>query len=259
MKKPYLLQKLAPVGVATFSALSVFGIQAVPAHAVGFTAPLSTLEWDNGTSSFVEEAAPLFIDNLGDSLNNPAPVGGDFSVTFSPQSLGGVAAVFIATGNFDDFFEPPELVDIIESLQSATTFEIVSEAVDINGVLQAEFELTNDLIFPFDVSGPPADFFDDDVFARLLIGDRPTFLGQLLPNGTVEFELEKGDWVFGIPPDPSVGTRATSSEFIFGQAALAPGGGYQAEGVVTTPEPATILGLLAVGGLGFGLKRKKQS
>ena len=50
-------------------------------------------------------------------------------------------------------------------------------------------------------------------------------------------------------------------ELTFGQAvgSEGDGGGYQGEVVVgvTAPEPATILGLLAVGGLGLGLKRKK--
>lgn len=259
MNQINLLQKLTPVGFAAFGVVTVTSISVVPAQA--FTLGIHTLEWDNGTSSFVEEAAPIFENNLGNSLDNPAPVGGDFDVTFSPESLGGLAAVFIATNDFGEFFNPPEFVPVDPSFATGT-FEIISEAIDINGVLEAEFELVESgspLIFAFDVADTPSNFADD-VIATLSPGTK--FLGELLANGAVEFELEQGEWVFAIPSDPGVGTEAASSEFEFGQTAFSPGGGYQAEGDVVVsaraPEPTTILGLLTVGSLGLGFKRKKQ-
>ncbi len=260
MNKLSLLQKLAPVGVAAFGAISVIGIQAVPAQAVGFTSPVSSLEWDDTTDSFVAEATDVF--NAG-----AAGVGvASFDVTFSPVFAGGVANVGIATGDFDPFFDnpPPDQVPIVPPNSAFGTF--VLDTVPINPpsppadpaiVLAAGFELQDNLIFTFDttVNGVPG-----PVTATLPGGS--TFLGELKDDGAVEFELEAGQWEFTLP-DGSFAT-AVSSEFEFGQTFFSPGGGYQAEGDVVhdggrIPEPATIFGLLTVGGLGLRLKRKKQA
>lgn len=250
MNQTNLLQKLAPVGVAAFGAISVIGIAAAPAQAAGFT-QTSTLEWDNGTSDFVDDVVEIF-DEFG---NVGAPT--SFDVTFSPGSLGGQAAVFFATGDFGPFFTPPPLPQFFDVSGADATFVINSTPIMVGVDLEAEFLLDGPLTFEFDAR---------DASVTATLPDETPFLAQLLPDGSVEFELEDGEWEFVIDPnadgEENIMGRARSSVIEFGQDALAPNGSYAAQGTATrraVPEPTTILSLLAVGGLGLGLKRKKQA
>ncbi|MGB5769821.1 MAG: PEP-CTERM sorting domain-containing protein, partial [Crocosphaera sp.] len=120
------------------------------------------------------------------------------------------------------------------------------------------FDLLNNLVFEFDsgIVGDPT----DNVVATLRADAE--FEGELLEDDAVEFELLLGEWEFFLPATDEFDEKtlfAESSILEFGQSAGSIGGGYVAEGTdIKVPEPASLLGLLAVGGLGLGLKRKKQ-
>ncbi len=207
-----------------------------------------TLEWDNGTDDFIDEVTD------GTTLTQ-----GSFDVIFSPASLGGQAAVFIADGHFAPFFNPPELVGIVPLDSAIGNFSFLANTVIPGGFLDAAiYQLTENLVFNF----------DSGVTATLSTGSE--FEGLLTADGSVEFDLisgvNNGEWEFFLPDNPDTPEFdpktifADSSVFEFGQTAGSTAGGYLAEGTdVKTPEPGTILGLLAVSGLGLGLKRKKKS
>ena len=245
MTKPQFLTQIIPA----IAVIAGVGIAAAPAQAADFNAPLSTLEWDDATTDFNPEATAVFDGGAGNTET--------FDVTFSPESLGGVASVFIATGDFDPYFNPPEFVPV----SGATgTFGLVSGGVfnpdpPADGIATAaEFELQNALTFTFDTT---ASGNGSPVTATLPEGTE--FLGELKDDGAVEFELELGEWEFTLPN--GVTGTAEDSVFEFGDLVGEAGGTYGAEGEVVhagVPEPTTILGLLAVGGLSLGLKRKKQ-
>ncbi len=234
MNKLNFLPKLAFTSLA--SAIAVFGITNTPVQALEG----GTLEWDDGTDSFIGE---VDFDTLGST----------FDVLFSPNEL---AAVFIADGHFEPFFPgvpPGALFPLAPALGEFVNTDPDLEIPETEN--SAEFGLTSDLVFEF----------DNGVVATLpQLGT--VIDGELLEDGAVEFELIDGEWEFDLPDNPDTpefdpkSIVVQSSVLEFGQTAASPGGGYIAEATkVTTPEPGTILGLLAVGGLGLGLKRKKQS
>jgi hypothetical protein len=237
------------LGMASLGSIAALGIATAPAQAlVG-----GTLEWDNGTSDFIDGATASF-GNVGDS----------FDVIFSPDD---VAAVFIADGHFEPFFNPPELVPLVPPGGVLGTFEniqVLDPPFPPGVDAEAEYQLTNDLVFTFDIDGS-GDVSGGDLVATLAAGSE--FLGELLVDDAVEFEKTIGEWEFSIPEfiddDGNVIEAKTffsnSSILEFGQTAGASGGGYIAEATKGVPEPGTIIGLFAVGGLGLGLKRKKQS
>ena len=213
------------------SGVAVLGIAtAIAAPAQAFTVE-STLEWDNGTSDFRNQV----------SFTTP---GNTFSVDFSPASLGGQAAIFIATGDFAPIVgSTPVLVPVT---QPATgNFQLIGETGIGTGIF--EYTLLNNLVFDFNGAA-------EGIVATLPAG--ASFLGEIGPGNSVEFELEEPtEWVFQIPGHTET---AFSSVFEFGDLPTAGGGTYDAEGVVGVPEPASLLGLLAVGGLGLVSKLKKQ-
>ncbi len=254
--KKFLFSSTLALGV-----LTGVGITAAPAQAAGFT-QTSTLEWDNGTSNFRDDAATTF---------DPADVDDTFNVTFSPASITGEAAVFAASGDFAPYFNLGSVYTVNGGLGATETF-IIDKAsiITVGSAIEAEFTLDNDLQFIFE----PVDVPGASVTATLpqfqQNGDPTKFLGELIQDGSVEFELEEGEWEFvindpGLGADPIIEGTAASSVMEFGQDAFSTvGGNYGADGTVVVvangvPEPASILGLLAVGGLGLGLKRKKQS
>jgi len=216
------------------SGVAVLGIAtAIAAPAQAFTVE-STLEWDNGTDDFNAE-----VDFTG---------GNTFDVVFSPAALGGVSAVFIATGDFAPYFQvpPPTFIPLLPPPTGSFTY--VDETLT-PGIF--EYSLDSDLTFTFDTT---AQGNGSPVTATLPAGS--IFLGEVGPGNSVEFELESGQWEFTLP-NGHTGT-AFSSVFEFGDLPTTGGGTYDAEGVVGVPEPASLLGLLAVGGLGLVSKLKKQ-
>ncbi|MDY7004133.1 MAG: hypothetical protein SWX82_09255 [Cyanobacteriota bacterium] len=249
MSLPNFLQKLAPFGVAAIGAIALTGIGTAPAQADP-NLP-STLGWNDGATNFNQEMKDVFDASMG-----------SFDVIFSPEFLGGKAASFIATNHFEPFFNTPEFFDIIPVNSAMGNFELVS-AVDINtapGIVRAgHFELTNDLKFTFD-NDMDGVVSDGDVMATMKAG--ASFLGEELSTGAVEVGLTKGDWWFYIPElgdKPAKTLKSHDSVFLFGDTIGDAGGNFTAQGEVKkAPEPASMLGILAFGGLGLSMVKRKQ-
>jgi hypothetical protein len=211
-------------GAAAIGVLAGVGIAAAPAQA-------SQLEFDDGTDDFFAEVNPID-DNA-------------FDVVFSPD---GLATSFSATGQFEEFFP---VTPALYSLTPATGNFTYTGVGDGTIGSPMEYTLDNNLVFAF----------TNGVSLTLEAGSE--FAGEFdFDNGTpigvgFEIDFDEGSF-FTIPGEGIVPT--TSFEMTFGDIAESGGGEY---GVVASkevvPEPASILGLLAVGGLGLGLKRKKQA
>lgn len=229
-----LLQKLAPMGVAAIGAIAATGIASAPAQA-------GQLGWDDATSDFYSD-----VINPDGTLT-----GNDFSVTFSPDAL---AAVFSATEQFAPFFNPPELafVDPI-----TVGFDNFVDLGVVAGIQEFEYDLANDLVFDF----------GNGVIVTLAADS--TFLGEIdAAGGTLEgVELEVVDIAgvtvqIGSDTYTLGGPKLFVTGFAFEFEDIAAIGGGEYAGLVSVaakvPEPGTILGLLAFGGLGLGLKRKKE-
>jgi hypothetical protein len=234
MNKLNSLVKLAIASAA--GTITAIGITAVPAQAQALE---GTFEWDNGTDSFIGE---VDLTTLGNT----------FDVQFSPDDI---AAIFIASGDFANFYTPPLLEDLVPSGPTGT-FEnvlVIADPLPPGVVAEAEYELSNDLVFTFDTDDS-GDASAGDLVATLEAG--ALFLGEEILDGSVEFELVIGEFLLDAPGFDT--TTADASAFEFEQTPGSPGGGFVAQTTIAVPEPGTILGLLAVGGLGLGLKRKKQ-
>ena len=252
MNKTNLLQKFAPLGVAAFGTISVIGITTAPVHA-------GQLSWTDGTSEFFE-------DVLFDPSTTPVGTDlDDFSVTFNP---GTQVSVFTANGEFNPAFpsiDPsnPQFFTVNPSTGDFTEGVYLGL---VAGVPEFEYELEDDLVFDF----------GNGVEVTYAAGS--TFLGEfdLAPDGItiegVEFELEQsaegtnvtiGNQEYYEPGDPNFDSDfpLTGLTLTFDEPAGGTFGEYSAGTTVasTVPEPTTILGLLAVSGLGLSLKRKKQS
>ena len=248
-------------GGTAIAFIAGIGIIATPAKA-------GQLGWSDGTSDFFDDVNPV--------------AGDTFSVTFSPDSLEGLAAVFSATDEFDPFFDTPEFVALTPP--PTGNFEFVTGLDPVDGIFQEfQYELTNDLVFNFDTDGNENASGNE---VSLTIGAGSTFEGlfnDVPPGGSnslgVEFEtleiasvivtIEDQTFSLGNPNFP-----VDELTFQFGDIPSEGGGEYNGLVSVTTPdfppppppqeptrvpEPVSILGLLAVGGLGIAMKRKKQN
>ena len=233
MNQTNLLQKLAPLGAVAFGAISIIGIavDSAQAQTIG-----GTLGWQDNTTNFVP---------IGDGLN---PLNESFEVTFNTELVN----VNIATGYFEDELgiNAPVLVSV-PTTTSGFTFE------SNVGLPPNEAFYKNDSNLEFD-------------FNSLVPGLKATlpagaiFQLEQEPDGAVSAELlggenEESEWLFDIPDLGII--KAEDSVFLFGDLVGQAGGTYANEGEIerdSIPEPSTILGLVAVGGLGLALKRKKQ-
>ncbi|MGK7948980.1 MAG: PEP-CTERM sorting domain-containing protein [Xenococcaceae cyanobacterium] len=232
MNKPHLLQKLAPVGIGAIGAIAVTGIATAPAQAANLTGQLS---WSNGINGDYDDAADSF-----------DVVGNDFTTTFSPDDTG--AFVTTASGDFASFF--PGVPEVFPTTATATFENILIIDPPVPGfVAEAEYQLTTPLSFDF----------GNDVTATLPVGT--TFLGELGGDGSVEFSLNEGEFIFNAPGFDQ--TTAFSSDLTFGQPLNSDEGDYSASSEVQNgapvPEPATLLALLGVGSLSLSLKHNKKS
>ena len=238
MSQTNLLQKLVPVGVVAFSAISVIGITTVPAQA-------STLGWSNGTSDFFSDVNP----GEGDT----------FTVIFSPDVTAdppddgiGAASVDNADGAFLQAFQPAPPI-YLQDLTPAVGNFVYSPDQSLAGVNEFIYELEDDLVFEFLNE-------DEDVIAVATVEEGTQFVGFFDTDDSVEFALapEQGQaiTVEGI----DFGDETFLDDGLeFEDGSLPAGGEYLAEVEYSSvPEPTTFFGLLTVGGLGLGLKRKKQ-
>ena len=249
-----MTKNLAYLGSLTLGMIAATGIATTSVQA----AILGEFEYDDGTSNFFEDVNP----GEGDT----------FTVTFSP---GGLAESFDISGIFTvpeggplPPADPanPVTLDVVngsilpEPFPTATfqwvqTFE--------NGSF--EYELVNPLVFDFTNQDDPinADGFENTATVAYGAGER--FLG-VFDNGGVSFEEATTEGAVVLPPLPGNTEARTFSgsrvreELSFNDLEGGNFGSYSGEVQIleAVPEPTTILGLLAFGGLGLGLKRKKE-
>jgi hypothetical protein len=217
------------------SGVAVLGIAtAIAAPAQALTT--GSLGWSNGTSDFFDDVNP----GEGDT----------FSVTFSPDSI---SLVSLANGLFTPPFAPAPVPYIQILTPAVGNFAYIASG---GGGNRFFYQLTSDLVFAFDNG------------ATITWGTGTVVAGEFDDEGgSVEFELSNPPGEIGENTLPTV-TGIQPYDFVlptdvlqFGDSSLAGGGVYDAEVDVTrehVPEPGTILGLLAVGGLGLVSRFKKQ-
>ncbi|WP_414755944.1 PEP-CTERM sorting domain-containing protein [Anabaena sp. CCY 9910] len=224
----------------TFACASVTLGVAIGASMTASPAQAGTLGWDDGTSNFFEQVSFSPEDT--------------FSVTFSPTSLGGVAAIFQANGEFAPPFptippNPPVFRSILPPDSAVGNFLYA-------GTSGAEFiyKLTNDLVFQFDADGDSVFNPLQDVSVKYAKDSE--FLGTFAGGGVAfELDLEAPASVITIQ-----GINYDPSQLQLGFQDLPGGRGGQYSGVaqVSTPEPGSILGFIALAGLGLVSKVRKE-
>ncbi|ABA19666.1 conserved hypothetical protein [Trichormus variabilis ATCC 29413] len=224
----------------TFACASVTLGVAIGASMAASPAQAGTLNWNDGTSNFFEQVSPA--------------IGDTFSVTFSPASLGGFASIFQANGEFASAFSaippnPPVFRSILPPDSAVGNFLYT-------GTSDAKFiyKLTNDLVFQFDAD-------NDNVFNPLQdvsvkYAKDSKFLGTFAGGG-VAFELDSKTaasviTIQGVNYDPSR-LQLGFQDLPGGQ-----GGGYSGVAQVSTPESGSILGFIALAGLGLVSKVRKE-
>lgn len=251
MNKIHCLQKFASLGVVVFSAISSTSISTAPANAASFTEQ-SSLGWSNGTSDFIDDATNAIL--AGNAAGGEPNLGINFGVTFDPASAGGVALVSNSTGDFDPYFTNG---DTYNAGSPTITFSYVGEIIDPEFTAAADFRTDSPLTFTFS----PTDQSDD---VTMTLPTDSLFRAEIELDGGVELELISGEWSAELENamggDPNITGTAFSSTFTFDEAGAEGGGQYSSGGSFRTsiPEPASILGLVVVSGLGLGLKRKKK-
>ncbi|GCA79691.1 PEP-CTERM sorting domain-containing protein [Microcystis aeruginosa] len=214
-------------GVAVFGIASAI---AAPAQAIGIT---GTLGWSNGTSDFFSDVNP----GAGDT----------FSVTFSPDNI---TLISTATGVFNPEFDPASPPYIATT---TATGNFIYNSANQTGLAAGEFR--------YELTGGPLAFVFPDPNggsgASVTWATGTTFRGFFDTPNSVEFEVEG--------PLPTItGIAEIPPHFVvddvlqFGDGVGPDGGVYDAQVEVSVPEPGTILGILAVGGLGLVSRLKKQ-
>ena len=259
MNNVYLLEKLAPVGVAAFGAISFISIATIPAQAQTLSGGLT---WSNETTKFIQDFTILngLIDpnDLAGSLsavNTALSDAGSFDITFNPDPPA-TARVGSASGDFAPSFPDTGINYDVDPSTVSFNYVVDSASLTPSGdSINFEYLLGDELDFNFDVV--------PDVLVEFSEGDE--FLGVLELDSTngnvlgVAFEEET------LGGTVTIGTEtqaAFSQALVFEDIVGTDLGEYAASVSVqheSVPEPATILGVLAVGSLGLGLKRKKQA
>ena len=252
MNEPKLLEKLAMASVASSMIVgSIIIASSAQAALVG------GLGWDNGTSDFFDDVNP------GDN--------DDFTVQFvSPQSASPETNISITSGIFEAIFPTPlAIVDLASAPEATFSYVNGQTPISVPGGTEYLYTLDNDLVFEWNnLDGDPGDV---DVRFTLKAGNLFEVETDDDPGPSTEveailvgFEPSEAQWFIdsGVSLDGTDQTFSVAeAEFTFGQIEDQPGGtfGIEADAVEAVPEPGTILGLLAVGGLGLALKGKKQS
>ena len=237
MNPQNLLRSLALAGVAGITATT---IGTAPAQAM----LIAALEWDDGTSNFYDD---IVVDGGLDTDDTLA-----FTVTFSPDL---VAASFNSEGLLNDYFDTPpgELFDL-NPPAPVSGFRWFDDGPLPNSEL---YKNNDELVWDFD-TGPVI----AGTSVEVTLPADSEFACILEVDDAVSCNLLIGEFEYATTGGPSAGFTgtATSSEFDFGQVPGTQAGGYEAEFVEGrgVPEPASMLGILAVGALGFVTKRKQE-
>lgn len=220
MSKPYFVEKLPHLGVAALGAITAVGIASVPAQAVDFSFT-GSLSDDADTQSF-------FFTTDGTS-----------NVMLRTYSYAGgtnAAGMNILAGGFDPilslFDSAGNLIDTVDDGPDPVPSDpVTGSAFDTNFSQVLIAGTYRVVVSQFDnfASGPTfADGFD-----------------QSSPTFTSVFECSNGQFC-----DVNNDNRTNNWAFDITNVVDA--------SMTTTPEPGTVIGLLAVGVLGLGLKRKKE-
>lgn len=238
------------MGVASLGAIAALagvGIAAAPARA-------GQLGWDNGTTNFFEN-----IGNFADITDPQNDEFENFSVTFSSD---GIALISNASDEFVPPFAdapPPSPTNTITPV-TATFNYVDNSVVQLEGISEFLYTLDSDLTFNFGNG------------VTVTYGAGSTFQGEFGEDNVGNVVNASFEEVIAIGTDVNIlGTiytqedpllRVTGVDLEFADLPGGPGGEY--DGLVAVeshgvPEPGTILGLLAVGGLGIAMKRKQQS
>ena len=250
--KKFLFSSTLALGV-----LTGVGIATVPAQAQTLTGGLT---WSNETTKFIQDFTilnglidPLDLEASIPAVNAALSAASPFDVTFDP---GGTARVGSASGDFATSFPVTGINYNVAPSTGIFGYEVGSARVTASGnSIEFEYLLEDDLNFDFEV--------DPDV--QVLYSQNDEFLGLLELDPTtgnvlgVEFEEETigGQVTIGeVTQEPLA--QALVFEDIVGTDLGEYGASVSVQGH-SVPEPASILGLLAVGGLGMAMKRKKQS
>ena len=235
MNQTNLLQKFAPLGVAAFGAISVIGIATAPAHAAvigaaGFDAEGILNEVGNTTTlsdifNFADEEYSGIFSGLGTPNTPGSPQ--DNGPIFAPNTyrIVEVKDLVLTTANGTDYTNG--FIDDFKVYENSNGDQIT---FDLNPGFDWFRSTVGDEIIYSNIGGYEGNYTADDASINdLLVTLDPNGFGafQFSDSGTLEF-----------------------AEIEVTQDAQANGN--------TVPEPTTILGLLTFGGLGFGLKRKKQ-
>ena len=251
MNPPNLFQKLAIAGVA--GAVAATSIATAPAQALKG----GDITWAGSTSDFIDGVNPNFT-----SFDD------NFSVSFG-DPVGDDTTVFSTTGHFADTlgtippimsFDMPSDSMTLEQFDPATFPDPLPPAT-------AYYRVTEQLVLDF-TPKVVADNPDNVVELMYIIPENTNFL--LADDvGGVEFDLctttclDRPFWKKGIDEDGDgivdlEKTFRATNVFEFEQLVGVSQGIYAAESSKAVPEPGSILGLLAIGGLGLGMKRKKS-
>ena len=257
MNQTNLLQKIAPVGVAAFGVLSFTGITPAQAAVIG------SLGFDNGSTSFIQ------------AFDLTAPgTANDFSITFSPA---GITQISESTG----VFLPPGPIPPAAPVQVAVNspignFSLINTFAPIDPAVNAfsefEFRLDNNIFFDFG-GGETVTYLAGSTFLAevdVALGNPTLAEGvevEALALGAIATTTDGNTYTLtGIDcnTDSNFTCQITGEDFGFAQDVGGIASRYLGGVVVSStrkgvPEPTTILGLLTVGSLGLGLKRKKQS
>lgn len=177
-----------------------------------------------------------FSDGADDWFSEVTPGAGDtFDVEFNPFDLNFVST---STGVFAPLLSPP--VEAIES--SIGSFEFVSE----DGMGGFTYALISDLVFDW----------NSGVTVTWAAGTE--FLGTFNNPDSIQFDLAHNFLasVTGVGDVTTIGTT-----FQFSDTAAIAGGTYNGLVDVTTavPEPASMLGLVAIGAVAAGGALKKKA
>jgi hypothetical protein len=252
MQLSSLFSKLAPMGVAALGAIAVSGIATAPAQASVINIG-SDLSWDDG---FVESWLADVNPDLTGPLDNPDT----FSATYDDT-----ATIEGVSGDFVNWLNVGDVVTFGPHGQLTSNFLQVEGLPDTPPAIAVYEVVGENVIFDF------TDELEGEILPKI---DEPIeTIKYVIPTGTqyllssfsqgqaAEFDLCV-ETCIGAPFWEINGTKISATNTGDFQELLGASPTYgisTVTGEKVVPEPASLLGLLTIGGLGLGLKRKKQA
>ena len=241
MNKPHFLQNIASIGVAALSVITFASIVTAPAQA----SILSTAGWGDGTDDWFDDHFVGVTNAVG---ADPVTFDVDLTNGLFLLNPGGTGVFNTLEYDLGQFLENPQF-------PITMTFNRLATSGDGTVGNPFEYELDADVTFelPDTVDGDTVTYTQTQgsVF-DFVIDPGIEIEGFLNP-------VSDTDGFYTINGDPKDTLETYELSDLVGVGA---GGEYIVEAEFEEngriPEPSTILGLLAFGGLGLGLKRKKR-